>query len=289
MIWKDRYRCAVTISVDFDAESLWSGTFKLNTPSPLSRGDYDIRAGIPRILALLERQQLPATFMVPGQVIDEHPQACRDIAKQRVEIGYHGYHHTSVLDVPIEEEREEMQRGIARIEEMFGTDAARQPLAAVRARPEHGRPAGGVRLRLRLEPVRPRRAVPAARPGARRPAARLRRAAGELGARRRAVLPLQLLPLHVGVATPSQVLEIWKAEFDGSYAAGGCFLLVVHPFCIGRYPRIAMLDELIDVHQELRRRVVRAPTSRSPRSGARPRSGRARGTRPRSRRRRPRA
>ena len=48
-----------------------------------------------------------------------------------------------------------------------------------------------------------------------------------------------------GYATPSQVLEIWKAEFDGSYAAGGCFLLVVHPFCIGRYPRIAMLEELV--------------------------------------------
>jgi hypothetical protein len=41
------------------------------------------------------------------------------------------------------------------------------------------------------------------------------------------------------------VLEIWKAEFDGSYESGGCFLLVVHPFCIGRHPRIAMLDELI--------------------------------------------
>ncbi len=41
------------------------------------------------------------------------------------------------------------------------------------------------------------------------------------------------------------MLEIWKAEFDGSYRAGACFLLVVHPFCIGRYPRIAMLDELL--------------------------------------------
>jgi hypothetical protein len=48
-----------------------------------------------------------------------------------------------------------------------------------------------------------------------------------------------------GMATPSQVLEIWQAEFEGSYRAGGCFLLVVHPFCIGRHPRIAMLDELI--------------------------------------------
>ena len=45
MLWKGRYRCAVTLSVDFDAETLWSGTFKLTTPSPLSRGDYDIRAG----------------------------------------------------------------------------------------------------------------------------------------------------------------------------------------------------------------------------------------------------
>jgi len=47
-------------------------------------------------------------------------------------------------------------------------------------------------------------------------------------------------------AAASQVLEIWKAEFDGSYRAGGCFLLVVHPFCIGRHPRIAMLGELIE-------------------------------------------
>src|SRR4051812_13898220 len=113
MLWKGRYRCAVTLSVDFDAETLWSGTFKLTTPSPLSRGDYDVRAGIPRILDLLEREQIPATFMVPGQVIDEHAGACRDIAKQRVEIGYHGYDHTSVLDVSVEDEREEMKRGIA--------------------------------------------------------------------------------------------------------------------------------------------------------------------------------
>ena len=51
-------------------------------------------------------------------------------------------------------------------------------------------------------------------------------------------------PYMSGLSTPSQVLEIWKAEFDGSYRVGGCFLLVVHPFCIGRHPRIALLDQL---------------------------------------------
>jgi hypothetical protein len=100
MIWKDRSRCAVTISVDFDAESLWSGTFKLTTPSPLSRGDYDLRAGVPRILSLLEKHGIPATFIIPGQVIDEHPGACREIAETgRNEVGYHGYYHESVRRV----------------------------------------------------------------------------------------------------------------------------------------------------------------------------------------------
>ena len=47
-MWRERYRCAVTLSVDFDAETLWSGTFNLRTPSPMSRGDYDVRAALPR-------------------------------------------------------------------------------------------------------------------------------------------------------------------------------------------------------------------------------------------------
>ncbi len=121
MLWKDRYRCAVTLSVDFDAETLWSGTFKLLTPSPLSRGDYDIRAGIPRILKLLDGHGIPATFMVPGQVIDEHPGACNDIKRFGGEVGYHGYYHESVLELPIDEERELMRRGIGRIEDAFDT------------------------------------------------------------------------------------------------------------------------------------------------------------------------
>src|SRR5712691_8064443 len=119
-MWHDRYRCAVTLSVDFDAETLWSGTFRLTTPSPMSRGDYDIRAGLPRILALLDRHELPATFMVPAQVAEEHPEACREIAGRGAhEIGYHGYHHESVLDLAIDEERELMKRGIAKLEETF--------------------------------------------------------------------------------------------------------------------------------------------------------------------------
>lgn len=246
MLWNGQYRCAATISVDFDAETLWSGTFKLTTPSPLSRGDYDIRAGIPRILALLEKQRVPATFMVPGQVIDDHPETCREIASLGFEIGYHGYHHESVLDVPIGEERELMRRAIARIEDVFDSrpKGNRSPPFALGPNTADLLEEFGFVYDSSLfghdEPYRPR--VPVV--------------GGPL--RDFVELPVSwelddapyflfsFFPYMSGFATPSQVLEIWKAEFDGSYKSGGCFLLVVHPFCIGRHPRIAMLEELIE-------------------------------------------
>jgi peptidoglycan/xylan/chitin deacetylase (PgdA/CDA1 family) len=275
-MWKGRYRCAVTLSVDFDAESLWSGTLMQTTPSPLSRGDYDIRAGLPRILALFDKHGIPATFMVPGQVIDEHPDACRWIASRGVhDIGYHGYYHESVLDIPIEQERELMKAGIGRIEDLFGTTPRgnRSPPFALGPNTADLLEEFGFAYDSSLfghdEPYRPR--VPIQ------------------GGRLRDFVELPVswelddapyflfafFPYMCGLSTPSQVLEIWKAEFDGSYRVGGCFLLVVHPFCIGRHPRMAMLDELIgyikshdgvwfahhlDVAEEWRRRQEQAGT-----------------------------
>lgn len=245
-MWKGKYRCAFTLSVDFDAETLWTGTFKLETPSPISRGDYDIRAGLPRILDLLDRQAMPATFMVPGQVIDEHPDACAAIRERGIhDVGYHGYYHESVLDIPVAEERELMKRGIARIEEAFGSTPRgnRSPPFALGPNTADLLEEFGFEYDSSLfghdEPYRPR--VPVQ------------------GGRLRDFVELPVswelddapyflfsfFPYMSGMATPSQVLEIWKAEFEGSYRSGGCFLLVVHPFCIGRHPRMAMLEELI--------------------------------------------
>ena len=245
-MWKERYRSAVTISVDFDAESLWSGTFKLATPSPLSRGDYDIRAGLPRILELLDRHELPATFMVPGQVADEHPDSCRDIAERAVhEVGYHGYFHESVLEIPIAEERELMKRGIAKLEETFAATPRgnRSPPFALGPNTADLLEELGFEYDSSLfghdEPYRPR--VPLV-DGRLRDFVELP-VSWELDDA--PYFLFSFFPYMSGMATPSQVLEIWKAEFEGSYRVGGCFLLVVHPFCIGRHPRIAMLDELI--------------------------------------------
>lgn len=246
LVWLDRYRCAATISVDFDAETLWTGTFGLNTPSPMSRGDYDVRAALPRIHELFDRHDIPATFMVPGQVVDDHPDACAEIAQRgRHEVGYHGYHHESVLDLPIEKERELMTRGIARLEEAFGTTPRgnRSPPFALGPNTadllEEFNFAYDSSLFGHDEPYRPR--VPVT-DGPLRDFVELP-VSWELDDA--PYFLFSFFPYMSGLCTPSQVLEIWKAEFDGSYRAGGCFLLVIHPFCIGRHPRIALMDELI--------------------------------------------
>ncbi len=38
------------------------------TPSPLSRGDYDVRAALPRIHALLDKHEIPATLIAAGKL-----------------------------------------------------------------------------------------------------------------------------------------------------------------------------------------------------------------------------
>nr|MCW1969570.1 polysaccharide deacetylase family protein [Anaerolineae bacterium] len=63
----------ICLSFDFDALSVWleyGGNF---TPNMLQRGEFGARVGVPRILELLKRYQLPATFFVPGHTADSFP------------------------------------------------------------------------------------------------------------------------------------------------------------------------------------------------------------------------
>ena len=51
---------------------------------------------------------------------------------------------------------------------------------------------------------------------------------------------------HVGLRTADEVFSIWSQEFDGAYAEGGTFTLVMHPQVIGHRYRIHMPERLIE-------------------------------------------
>src|SRR5689334_17184117 len=59
-------RFAVCFTFDVDVTSLWLGCFKFHTMNPLSRGEFGIRFGLGRILDLLDKYDIKATFYLPG-------------------------------------------------------------------------------------------------------------------------------------------------------------------------------------------------------------------------------
>src|SRR5581483_3143045 len=89
--WPNGGKVAVALSFDFDAETLFLRLNQL-TPQPLSRGEYGARAAMPRILQLLDKQHIPASFFIPMVSAQLHPEEVDAILKSPLkhEIGVHG-------------------------------------------------------------------------------------------------------------------------------------------------------------------------------------------------------
>src|SRR5688500_20159801 len=85
--WPNGARVAVSLSFDVDnaTATLSQGVLDYEV---LSRGEYGAVDGLPRILRLLDKHQLPASFFIPAVSAALHPQMIKDIeASGRHEIG----------------------------------------------------------------------------------------------------------------------------------------------------------------------------------------------------------
>ena len=110
----------VCLSFDFDAISLWVGPYAARSPSVISRGEFGA-VGVRRILALLEREAIPATFFVPGHTAETYPDLVRAIVATGHEIGHHGYLHENPLALETREaERDVLLRGLDALDTVAG-------------------------------------------------------------------------------------------------------------------------------------------------------------------------
>ena len=95
--WPGDARVAVALSFDVDAEtySLYTGNV---SPQQLSRGDYGPRVGLPRILRVLGKYQVPASFFIPAVSAQLHPAAVELLINSPIkhEIGLHGWIHERI-------------------------------------------------------------------------------------------------------------------------------------------------------------------------------------------------
>lgn len=246
----------VCLSFDFDAVSLWLRADGSRTPGNLSRGEFG-RVGAERLLALLEKREIAATWFVPGHTLDTYPETARAIVEAGHEIGHHNYAHENPRTLTLAEEREAIERGLAAIERATGGRPAgyRSPSWDVSEHTlgllvEYGFAYDSSLMAQDFAPYRPRTGD-------------VVRADGPVvfGAS----MPLVEMPVDwalddfpyfglrwssglVGLRTPSQVGEAWQAEFDWMVAnvPGGVFTLTMHPQVIGRGGRLAMLEGLIE-------------------------------------------
>lgn len=241
--WPNGAKVAVALSFDFDAETNALRDKDLS-PGVLSQGEYAARTAVPRILALLDKFKIPATFFVPAITARLHPPEIKAIlAKGRHEIGMHGWIHERNSLLSEKEERELMQKSYAVLKEAAGRAPAgiRTPswdfspatLKIIRElgllydsslmaddRPyeilEDGKAAGVIEL----------------------PVEWLLDDYPYFGFER-----LTSVRPHI---TPAEVMEIWAAEFDKAYEEGTLFVLTMHPKYIGHRSRMMMLEQLVE-------------------------------------------
>ena len=115
-------RHLVCVSFDFDA---MSGLMArgLMTPTFISRGEFG-PAAIPRILALLKKYGVHATFFTPGFTLETYPAQSASIVEAGHEIGHHGWTHVPPVDLTREQEEAELVRGNEQIKKLTGKYAS---------------------------------------------------------------------------------------------------------------------------------------------------------------------
>ena len=111
----------VIIGFDFDAMSGFIAR-GMTSPTPISRGEFGPVA-VPRILALLAKYRIRASWFIPGHTLETYPAECRQICDAGHEIGHHGWTHMPPNDMTREKEEEGLVRANELIRRLTGQAA----------------------------------------------------------------------------------------------------------------------------------------------------------------------
>jgi peptidoglycan/xylan/chitin deacetylase (PgdA/CDA1 family) len=107
--WKEGARCAVALSFDCDHETAKLGAGR-SAVGRLAWGEFGRRVGVPRILGVLKRHNVPATYFIPAVTALIDTDEPRRIRGAGHEIGIHGWIHENTSLLASEDERSLLMR-----------------------------------------------------------------------------------------------------------------------------------------------------------------------------------
>jgi peptidoglycan/xylan/chitin deacetylase (PgdA/CDA1 family) len=248
--WPDGHRAALSLTFDVDAESaiLAVDPGYARRLSTMSHQRYGPSIGVPRILRMLERTGVRATFFVPGLTADLHPAMVEAVLAAGHELGHHGYSHVPYHRMSDDEQRRDIERAFASLERASGgirPEGFRAPWwELTNSTPGILSEFGIAWDSSLMDDDRPYLL--------------------DTGASVLAELPVHwmlddweqyaFLPepnIGAVIESPAKVLDLWGSELEAIAGEGGLMVHTSHPFLSGRPSRVATLERVVDRAREL--------------------------------------
>jgi peptidoglycan-N-acetylglucosamine deacetylase len=243
--WPAGIAAAACLTFDVDAESamLTADIHAINRMSPMSHQSYGPLVGVPRILELLARHAVTATFFVPGYTAHRYPSMVRDIADAGHEIAHHSYFHENTIGMDASTEAAMLDLGLKALWDVAGVRPAgyRAPMWELNYHTPGLLAERGFRYDSSL--------MDSDHPyildcGAGRVLAEVPVSWGLDDWEQYAFLPG--LTGSGLIESPAKALEMWTLELEALHRLGAVFSLCCHPFLTGRPSRAQALDTLIE-------------------------------------------
>ena len=237
--WPNGAKVAVVLSYDIDNESPMLARELKPLPTPMSETEYGALEGMPRILAMLDREKLPASFYLPAVSAVLAPGMIPAIMKSgRHEIALHGWIHEGLttLDNAAEEERL-MNQAIDYLTKATGK------------RPVGSRAGGWALSHYSIDIMTRAKLLYDSSMMAMDSPYMLTANGQDTGLLELPVSWIADDAPYFGrtgaLPSPELIFKVYQDEFDMGYREGGMVMLTFHPHIIGRRSRMLHMEKLV--------------------------------------------